>query len=138
MLDCYKREPSAARQQLGAELERAHNGLDVRTFIQDYYCKFERTVSMVLYFLLGICEAEAVVNFDQETVERCLYKWMRRIKAPTTVVIANRGIGPSIRTPGWSDLGTTHFRGVKTAVFENGHFDMFENGAVVELLEKGW
>lgn len=132
MCDCYRRD-SASRQQIGVELSKAHMGLEVRDYIKDYYRVFNRMVSMAVEFLFRLSTGN-----NETSIRSDLEEWIQRIKAPVTVVIASRGIGPSIQEPGWSKLGTQGCPAVKTVTFDNCHFDMFERDDVVHMLETGW
>jgi len=139
LLNIYAQESLIARQNLGNELADVHCGKEGSSYVKAYYHLIQRMADMTVDFLLRLTEDEGILYPDDVSIRTCLENWMHKVKAPVTVLIASRGIRTTISDPAWANLGADRYPGVrKFSMINSGHFDIFEQQAVVQVLENDW
>ena len=133
----YASDSLISRQKLGDELADVHyDRKEGSRYVKDYYHVLQRMLDMTVDFLLRLTEEEGILHSDDMSIRTCLENWMHKVKAPVTVLIASRGIRTTIPDPAWAYLGADRYPGVRNlVVIDSGHFDIFEQQAVVQVFE---
>ncbi|KAJ7847083.1 acyl transferase domain-containing protein [Mycena olivaceomarginata] len=121
--DCCSRDASPARRAHGDNLIAAWKGLPT---------------TMVEFAGGKAVWASTDAATRQAAMRRSIVDQLAKVRAPITVLIANRGLSALLPAE-WEDLGVSlSKRDVRTVYFDAGHFDIFEKAHFSRLLEFDW
>ncbi|KAJ7885730.1 polyketide synthase [Mycena olivaceomarginata] len=141
--DCCSRDASPARRAHGDNLIAAWKGLPTTVNALRTWEWTQKFTPINMKQMVEFAGGKAVwASTDaatrQAAMRRSIVDQLAKVRAPITVLIANRGLSALLPAE-WEDLGVSlSKRDVRTVYFDAGHFDIFEKAHFSRLLEFDW